>query len=154
MSAMNLTRSQAILFMPVENITAVLTLHDGERVECMLFVPDGEDVTQVVGDGTPFIPVVRRGRVCLIARAAIACVAVSPRLAGQGFDDDLPFHTQKASIKLRSGTVIEGELKWIPPEPRKRTSDYLNAEQPYFVVHGAETVHFIVKAHVATVTEG
>lgn len=150
---MNLTRSQAILFMPVENITAVVTLHDGERVECMLFVPDGEDVSQVVGPGKPFVPVVRRGRVCLIARAAIACVAVSTRLARQEMDEDIPFVTQQAAVKLRCGTVIEGELRWVPPEDRKRTTDYLNGDQPFFVVHGPETAYFVVKAHVATVTE-
>ena len=150
---MNLTRSQAILVMPVDNITAVLTLHDGERVECMLFVPDGEDVSQVVEPGKPFVPVVRRGRVCLIARAAIACVAVSKRLAGQQCDEDMPTVTQQVQVKLRSGAVIEGELRWIPPEPRKRTSDHLNAEPPYFVVNGPETAHFVVKAHVATVAE-
>src|SRR5262245_56913485 len=153
MSSMNLTRSQAILFMPVENITAVLTLEDGERVECMLFVPDGEDVTQVLGTGKPFVPVVRRGRVCLISRTSIAAVAVSTRLGGKQHDEDLPFHVQKAQVKLRCGTVIEGELRWNPPEPRKRTSDYRNADTPYFVVHCAETVHFVVKAHVSTVSE-
>ena len=154
MSDMSVTRSQAILVMPVENVNAMLTLHDGERAEVMLFIPAGEDVSRIVRDGEPFVPVVWRGRVCLIARATIACVAVSTRLAGKVDDfEELPCEKQKASIKLRSGSIVEGDLRWIGPRERKRTTDHLNADAPYLVVYGNETIYFVVKAHIAMVTE-
>src|SRR5262245_7377362 len=115
--SLDVTRSQAILLMPVDNVTAVVTLDDGERVDCMLFIPAGEDVSRILCESKPFVPVVARGLVCLIGRSAIASVAVSKRLAGKLLDEDLKFEVQRAIGKLRSGTSIEGELCWIAPEP-------------------------------------
>ena len=149
---MSMTRSQMILRMPVENVNAVVVLHDGERSEVMLFIAGGEDVTRVVAEGKPFVPMVRGGRVCLIARAAIACLVVPSRLAGLS-DPELPTVQQKASIKLRSGVVVEGLLEWVNETGRRRTTDYLNTETPYLIVRAGDTTHFVVKAHIAVVTE-
>lgn len=152
---MEMTRSQILLCMPVDNVTATLVLHDGARSNVMLFVPAGEDVSGVVAGGRPFVPVVRDGRVCLVARAAIASLAVaSAAVAVPGApEDELPSERQRAAIQLRSGVRIEGELRWVTETGRRRTTDYLNHEAPFFVVHDGDTTHYVAKAHVATVTE-
>lgn len=153
MSEMSMTRSQMILRMPVENVNATVILHDGERAEVMLFVAGGEDVSGVVTDPRPFVPMVKGGRVCLIARPAIAALSVASQHAGGASDDDLPMVRQKAAIKLRCGVVLEGELVWVNETGRRRTTDYLNHDTPYLVLRAGDVTYFVVKEQVAMVTE-
>lgn len=158
MSSAAVTRSQAILCLPVESVNAELVLHDGERAAVMLFVAGGEDLTRLFS-GKPFVPVVRGGRVCLVARDAIACVAVpAPAAAAAGSDasaDGLPWERQRVAVKLRSGALVEGEVRWVPPPglARRRTTDGLNLDAPYFAVHAGPTTYLVAKAHVATISE-
>lgn len=153
-----MTRSQAILCLPVENVNADLVLHDGERATVMLFVAGGEDLTALFS-GRPFVPVVRGGRVVLVARDAIACIGVPARCAAAaGADagaDGLPYERQRVVVKLRSGGLVDGEVRWAPPPgvARRRTTDGLNLAAPYFAVHAGATTYLVAKAHVATVTE-
>jgi hypothetical protein len=151
-----LSRSQILLRLPVENVNADLTLHSGERAPVMLFVHAGEDVSRVIGEGPPFVPMVRGGRVCLVARDAIACLTVElrhgHRYAGAP-EPELPCEHQRAAVQLRSGVVLEGELRWVATTGRKRTTDHLNAPPPVLAVATAELVHFVAKAHIAMITE-
>jgi len=140
------------LRIPVDHLAASLVLHDGERFDAVLFVPPAETVAQVIAHPQPFVPVIRDGRIRLIARNALACVAVS----APGVIPLTPvtrIAKQRASVQLRSGIVICGELRWTPTVSHRRTADYLNRDELHFELHDADLTHYIVKAHVATVEE-
>lgn len=144
-------RSQAILRVPVDMVSAEVELADGERFEAMLFVPTGHEVGRLLTEASAFVPMVRTGRVCLVGRAAIATVRVSSPISDLG--DDLPLLEQRVTVKLRSGITHEGTLTWIDTSGRKRTSDYLNNPEPTFELRAGEALYVVVKAHVSTVQE-
>ena len=146
-------RSQAILRMPIDMVDAVLVLHDGERANVLLFVPPTEDISRLVTEGSPFVAMVRGGTEYFVARAAIACLEL-PADRVPTLDKELSIQRQNARVKLRCGTTVEGELRWISADGQTRTADALNIDVPYLVVHGAAAqTYLIMKAHVATVTE-
>lgn len=154
MASDNVRRSQAILRMPIDSVCAQMILHDGERSEVMLFVPPSEDIGRMLGENRPFMPVVRNGRVCMVARGAVACLGIPARVAPAApSEDDLPMQLQKVTVKLRSGTALDGELRWIMPLDRQKTIEHLNGDSPCFEMHADDTVWHVVKGHVATVTE-
>ncbi|HUQ04557.1 MAG TPA: hypothetical protein VM261_18780 [Kofleriaceae bacterium] len=148
----NMRRSQQIMRLPVEDVYATLILHDGERSEVILFVSPDEDIERVLGAREPFLPVVRNGKVALVARRAIAALGVST-VAETPVDGDLPVETQHASVRLRSGATLEGELRWTAPAASKRTADYLNADEAFVKVHTPETTFYVVKDQIALVEE-
>ena len=153
MSSVNMRRSQAILRMPVEHITASMVLHDGVRAEVVLFLPPTEDIVHMLGPSGPrFIAMIMGSGVSLVARDAVACMAVPSNVAS-ALDGDLPIETQRASVKLRSGVAIEGELRWTAHGGAQRMSDYLNSNASSFELHAPNLIHHIVKAHVACVDE-
>jgi hypothetical protein len=152
MGTMNVKRSQAILRMPIDMVDAVMILHDGVRSEVMLFIPPSEDISQLITEGNEFIPVVMRGVEHLVARTAIACCGVPPARAPK-LDEDLAALVQAVKVTLRSGAVVEGELRWIAPPGHQRTTDCLNSNASYLVVYTPETSYIVVKAHIAMVTE-
>jgi hypothetical protein len=148
----NMRRSQAILRMPIDSICALLLLHDGDRSEVMLFLQPGEDVARLVCGSELFLPVVRNGRVCVVARAAIAALGIPARLA-RTTTEDLPVQHQSVAVTLRSGTKLDGELRWNSPTEKQKTIEFLNGDASYVVVHTEETAWFVLKSHVATVSE-
>ena len=148
----NQKRSQAILRMPIDMVDATLILHDGERADVLLFIPPTEDISRLVTEGSPFVTMVRGGIEYFVARAAVACLELPPDRAPQ-LDQELPIARKNARVKLRCGTIIEGELRWISPDGQQRTADALNVDVPYLVVHGAATTYLVLKAHVASVVE-
>lgn len=138
--------------MPVDMVSATVVLHDGERFEAMLFVPSGEDIAKLLAGTAAFIPVVRNGRVCLVARTAIAAVGVS-KTPVELDPDALPSEEQRVQVKLRNGISLDGLVRWCTPaQGRRRTTDYLNADEACFELH-AELAYVVVKAHVTTVQE-
>jgi hypothetical protein len=154
----NMRRSQAILRLPVDNVLATLILHDGERCDVLLFVPPGETIGHLVSPGDPFVPMIKNARFCLVARTAIAVLGVvtGSETATSGDDDGaLPVERQRARVRLRGGTALEGELRWTGPEGRKRTADYVNDTAAFFVLHAGDppTTFYVAKAQVATVEE-
>ncbi|HEY0195675.1 MAG TPA: hypothetical protein VGC42_31390 [Kofleriaceae bacterium] len=148
----NMRRSQAILRLPVDSMTATLTLHDGERSDVLLFIPPGEAIAALVSPGDPFVPMIKSARFCLVAREAIAALGVTstPEVADE---TTLPLERQRARIRLRSGTELEGELRWTAPEGERRTADYVNDDQAYVVLHAGDTSYYVRKAAIATVEE-
>lgn len=148
----NMRRSQVILRLPVDNLPATLTLHDGERSEVLLFIPPGEAITALVSPGDPFVPMIKSARFCLVARDAIAAIGVAaePEVAD---DTALPVERQHAQLRLRSGTLLEGELRWTAPEGERRTADYVNDGQAFIVLHAGATSYYVRKAAIATVEE-
>ena len=144
-------RSQALLRLPVDQVSATMILHDGARSDVELFLTGGESIAQVLGEGAAFLPVIRKGNVSLVARGAIACLSVVE--APITVESDLPVVTQRAHVHLKSGVVLEGELRWTVVTGRQRTADHLNDPAPLVALHAAGTTHHVVKAHVAIVEE-
>lgn len=145
-------RSQVIMRLPVDHVTASLILHDGDRSEVVIFVSPDEDIARILGAREPFLPMMRAGKFALVARAAIAAIGL-PNIPSIPHDDDLPVETQMASIRLRSGHLIEGELRWIGPAGSRRTADFLNSDEPYINVFAGNTTYYVVKDHIAVVEE-
>ena len=148
----SVTRSQPILRMPVETVDAVMLLHDGERSNVSLFIPPSEDIGRLLTEGNAFVAMLRDGAVALVARTAIASLAVAFELAPQ-LEEDLPSEHQRVTMKLRSGVVLEGGMRWIAPPGQQRTVDHLNADCPYVVLRVGEMGYLVIKSHIATVTE-
>ncbi|MBC7975200.1 MAG: hypothetical protein H7138_09460 [Myxococcales bacterium] len=147
-------RSQAILRLPIDSILATLVLHDGERSDVLLFMPPGDRVADLLSPGDPFVSMIRNARFCLVARDAIAVIAM---VIGAPAADDgaLPLEHQRVRIRLRSGSVVEGEMQWISTEGHRRTADHVNDPAPFLVVHAldVQTAYYIAKSHVAIVEE-
>ena len=150
----NMRRSQAILRLPVDSMLASLVLHDGERSDVLLFVGPGEGVTDLLSPGDAFVSMIRNARPCLVARDAIAVIsiAIGPELPDDGA---LPIKRQRARVRMRSGKVIEGELRWTACEPDGQTADHLNDPATFFLLHNTETstIHYIAKSQVASVED-
>lgn len=147
-------RSQAILRIPVDQLSATMTMYDGAKSEVVLFVPCGVTVAELLTQGDAFLPVIRDRSVSLIARAAIAALAILEiqPLRTDGDPDPLDAR-QPAVVHLKGGASIKGELRWVAPVGRQRTADYLNDPSPYIQVHAEGVVHLVVKAHIAMVEE-
>ena len=146
-------RSQVILRMPVDNISVTLILHDGARSEVMLFVPPTEDIARLIGpQGERFLPMFAGSELRLVARDAIACIGM-PSIPRLHRDGDLPVEVQRAAVALRSGTVLEGELRWTGVAGQARTADYLNADGDTIELHATDTTFHVVKSHIVMVTE-
>lgn len=152
MGESSIKRSQAILRMPVDMVDAYMILHDGDKSDVLLFVPPTEDISRMLCEGAEFIPVMREASMCLVARGAIACMRVDAARAPK-LEEDFPSEQQAVKVTLRSGTICEGTLKWIPPAGRTRTADHLNSDVPIIVVEAAPYAYLIVKSHIAMVRE-
>ena len=133
-------------------IDAHLIMHDGERSDVLLFVPPTEDVVRLLSEGASFLAVARGGQECLVARDAIACLGVE-HARGPRLDEDLPTERQAATVKLRSGIALDGELRWVAPPGMQRTTDYLNGDSRHLVLYTTEATFVIAKSHVAMVIE-
>lgn len=138
--------------LPVDHVTASLILHDGDRSDVVIFISPDEDIARILGAREPFLPMMRAGKFALVARAAIAALGI-PTIPTLPKDDDLPVETQVASIRLRSGHVVEGELRWTGAPGSQRTADFLNSDEPYIKVHTVTTTYYVVKHHIALVEE-
>ena len=153
MGEANIKRSQAILRMPVDMVDAVMYLHDGDRSEVVLFVPPSEDISQLLGEGSTFLPVMREASMCFVARTAIACLGVESQRAPR-LPEDFPAEEQQVKVTLRSGRVLDGTMRWIGAQSGARTADHLNsADTSFIVIHGTQHSYIIVKSHIAMVRE-
>lgn len=148
MAEANVHRSQAILRMPVDHVDATLILHDGDRSEVIFLLASGEDIARVVTDGDAFIPVMCNAKICIIARDAIAAVGVPLR-----DEDELPAEKQRVGVKLKSGMLLDGELRWTIVDGKQRTADHLNGNARTIELRTADKSYFIVKSQIAFVQE-
>jgi hypothetical protein len=149
MQSVNVKRSQAILRMPIDMVDAEILLHDGDRAEVLLFMAPTDDIAHQLTEGPTFLPIVRGGVESLVARTAIAGLGV-PKSRAPQLDEDLLVTGQKATVKLRSGQELEGELRWIGSQ---KLAEHLNADTPFLVVVVDDTAWILVKTHIAAVTE-
>lgn len=144
-------RSQPLLRLPKNQTPALVTMHDGERAQVLLFVAPGSSLTHYITEGTRFLPMGFATGTRLVARDAIA--ALSIHVLHAPIEDELPGERQLAVVRLRSGATIKGELRWVAPDGQRRTLDFMNTDAPHFVVHDTEHVIYVTKAHVACVEE-
>jgi len=151
MGDVTMKRSQAILRMPVDLVDACMMLHDGDQSDVLVFVPPTEDISRMLCEGAAFLPVMREASMCLVARSSIACMKVATSKAPKL--EDFPAEEERVKVTLRSGTVIEGMMKWIAPMGRQRTADHLNGDTPIIVVYVEAHAYLIVKSHIALVRE-
>lgn len=149
---MNVHRSQVILRMPVDYVDATLIMHDGERSDVIFLLPSGEDVTNALAGADAFIPVMRAAKICILARDAIAAIGVALR-EPSGFEAEMPSEKQRVAVKLKSGMLLDGELRWPVVTGKQRTADHLNGEARHIELRTSDKSFFIAKAHVAYVQE-
>jgi hypothetical protein len=135
---------------PVDHVPATLILHDGTRLEIVMFVPPGEQVGDQLCSGAPFMPIRCEGKIRLVARDIVACITVGGSAVANA---DLPEETQRVAVRLRSGTTVEGELRWTAAIGKSRTADHLNEAAPHITVYGAGTITHIAKRHLAWLEE-
>lgn len=145
-------RSQQIMRVPRDKTPGELIMDDGERAYVLFFVPLGDTLSRVFEDPNPFLPVAIGNTARIVSRAAIACVSahVMQKIADES---DLPHEKQRAIIRLRGGTVIRGELRWVAQDGHRRTVDHLNDISTYLEVHDGDYIHFIAKAAVVSAEE-
>jgi hypothetical protein len=143
-------RSQVIARLPVNEISATLIFHDGQRIEAVLFVPPGEHIATHFTETDPFLPVGLVGGIRLVARDTISCITVATYAMA---DSDLPQRRQQVAVRLCCGTMVEGELRWVAPPDRQRTADTLNDAARHLTLHGPRVTSYIPKSHVMWVEE-
>jgi hypothetical protein len=152
MADANVHRSQAILRMPVDYIDATLIHHDGERSEVIFLLPPGEDLARLMTEGDAFIPVMRNAKICIVARDSIAALGL-PLRALTTFEEEMPHDTQKAVVKLRSGMMLEGELRWTLEDGKQRTADFLKSGSLHVELRTTDKSYYVAKSHIAYVQE-
>jgi hypothetical protein len=149
-------RSQAIQRLPVDSQLATLILYDGERSDVLVHIPPGETITALVSPGDPFVAMIHNARPCLVARDAIAALGTVNGPAPAATDEDaLPVQRRRARVRLRSGTALEGELRWIADDEHKQVADHVNDAPTFLIVYATETrtTYYVVKSQVAMIEE-
>jgi DNA-binding NtrC family response regulator len=139
------------LAIPVDRIAATLILHDGTRREVVLPHDHCQTVQALFEAEEPFLAVKEGDATRIYARSALACVIVGA--ASESEDDVLPYNRRRIRVRLRSGTALEGELRYVVVEGRGRVSDALNESGTTFCVHASDAAQHIAKAHVLCVEE-
>jgi hypothetical protein len=150
MGALAHNRSQPIMRLPVERVLVTIALENGEPLTGEIFLAPGEPPSSVLDEAEPFVPLALERGVRLVARAMIATLAVAHETE---LDPDVHEESQRALVRLKNGSSVEGELRWVPSVGYRRTVDLLNLPSRMLVVHGAGCTTFVVKAHVAWVEE-
>ncbi len=144
-------RSQKLLRVPRDKTPAEVTLDDGERAYVLLYIAPGDRITKLFEETSAFVPTTYGAGTRFFARAAIACITVHETRDGD--DSELWAEWQKATVKLRGGTTINGELRWTGPLGRRRTQDHLNDPQPYLRLFEGDYVHYVSKSAVIALEE-
>lgn len=145
-------RSQPIMRVPRDKTPGELILDDGERAYALFFVPHGDTLSRVFEDPNLFMPVAVGSTVRMVARESIACMTAHVVHACVP-DSDLPQEKQRAIIRLRGGTSVRGELRWIAPDGHRRTLDHLNDTSHHVVAYDGDYIHFIAKSAIISVEE-
>jgi hypothetical protein len=146
-------RSQQVMRLPVDHLVASLILVNGERVDAILFLPPGEEVARALTEGDPFLPVALAKGIRLVARTAIACIGIPAAPPKAAHDGDLPTERQVATVMLRGGAALEGELRWTGGFGANRTCDYLNEAASHVELHASDTTWYVAKSQIAWVEE-
>ncbi len=138
---------------PVQRITVALILDDGSRHEVVLPRGPGQPIEELFEAREGFVPVRQGDTTRIYARVSIACVTVNAPQSLRPEDDGLPRKTRAVRVTLHSGSVLEGELRYVPVEGRARVTDVLNESAPSFPLYAGTNVQHVSKAHVRYVEE-
>jgi hypothetical protein len=142
------------LTLPVDRVPAVLILTDGSRHEVSIFFAAGQDLAEVMESGQAFLPATELGgRFRLFSRRALACIRLPHGGASVAELDALPLCRRTAAIRLLSGILLTGELRYLAPPERRRTADYLNEPAASFPVYAEDGVYHVAKNQVAYLEE-
>ena len=152
MSTPTKDRSQPLLRVPRDQTPVTLILDDGERANAFLFVSPGTPVARAIAEAGPFVPVSYTDGTKLVARDSMACIIVSTMYAREE-QDDLPTELQPVVIRLRSGHVVKGALRWTPYAGHRRVLDHLNDDATHIVLQDNGYLSFVRKTHIMTVEE-
>ena len=136
--------------LPVDRVRVTLVLETGDALSGDVFLAPGEEVSSVLDEAEPFVPLGMEGHVRLVSRATIACLVVPGEVAR---DQDVHEESQRARVHLKAGPEVEGELRWVALVGHRRTVDHLNLPARFLAIHGAGVTTYIIKAHVAWVEE-
>lgn len=146
-------RSQPLLRIPRNQTPVTITLEDGEQASAMLFVAPGASVLRMLADAAAFVPVAfTSGTTRLVARDAIVCITVHVIHAHVEAHEELA-ERQKANVRLRTGQMVNGELRWMPESESRRVLDHLNDGSSHLTIHEGDRVSYVAKSHVASVEE-
>lgn len=145
-------RSQPLLRVPRDQTPVTIILDDGERTNAFLFVSPGTPVARAIAESGPFVPVNYGDGTKLVARDSMACITVFGINAREEHDD-LPSELQPVVVRLRSGHLIKGELRWTPYAGHRRVLDHLNDEGTHIVLKDGNYLSFIRKTHIMTMEE-
>ena len=152
MSTPTKDRSQPLLRVPRDQTPVTIILDDGERTNAFLFVSPGTPVGRAIAEAGSFVPVSYADGTKLVSRDSIACITVVGMYAREEHDD-LPTEVQPVVVKLRSGQMIKGDLRWTPYAGHRRVLDHLNDGSTHLVLRDKEYLSFIRKSHIMTVEE-
>jgi hypothetical protein len=143
------------LRVPVNRVEVELTLGDGRSCRGTVFVPPGSQVAQLFCKSDSFVPIEVEGKVRLYAPGALACVATRPAPAdAEPMSTAIPEERRAVRVHLRSGTLIDGEVRFVPWGDRVRTADLLNEASPTLEVHRRDgALCWVQKTHVEHVEE-
>jgi hypothetical protein len=152
MSTPTKDRSQPLLRVPRDQTPVTIILDDGERANAFLFVSPGTPIARAIAEAGPFVPVNYGDGTKLVARDSIACITVVGIYAREEHDD-LPTELQPVAVRLRSGLVIKGELRWTPYAGHRRVLDHLNDDATHIVLKDNTYLSFVRKTHIMTLEE-
>ncbi|MEJ7730421.1 MAG: hypothetical protein WKG00_14525 [Polyangiaceae bacterium] len=140
--------------MPVDRVEVELTLGDGSSRKGTVFVPPGSQLAQLFRQSDRFVPIEEDGKVRLYAPGALACVATRVSADADPMSTAIPEERRAVRVHLRSGTVIDGEVRFVPWGDRVRTADLLNEASPTLEVHRRDgALCWVQKTHVEHVEE-
>jgi hypothetical protein len=152
MSSTSKDRSQPLLRVPRDQTPVTLILDDGERTNAFLFVSPGTPVARAIAEAGPFVPVNYSDGTKLVARDSMACIIVSTMYAREAHDD-LPTELQPVVVRLRSGHLVKGALRWTPYAGHRRVLDHLNDDSTHIVLQDNGLLSFVRKTHITLVEE-
>jgi hypothetical protein len=143
------------LRVPVNRVEVELTLGDGRSCKGTVFVPPGSQVAQLFQRSDSFLPIEVEGKVRLYAPGALACVATRPVADdAEPMSTAIPEERRGVRVHLRCGTIVDGEVRFVPWGDRVRTADLLNEASPTLEVHRRDgALCWIQKTHVEHVEE-
>ena len=142
------------LRVPVDRVQVELTLGDGRSRTGTVFVPPGSQVAQLFRGGTTFVPIEEDGKVRLYAPAALACVCTFRGAEAEPMSTAIPEQRRPIRVHLRSGTLVEGEVRFVPWGDRVRTADLLNEDSPTLEMHRSDgALCWVQKTHIEHVEE-
>jgi hypothetical protein len=143
----------ADLRVPVEKASVEVLLSDGTRHSLVVFQAPGQRLENFADAPEPFFPAHEQDRVRLFARANIVALSGERRASRLPGEDDPPETQRTVRVHVRSGEVLEGDLRFVACEGSLRPVDHLNESARSFPLFTTGRVYHIAKAHVLFVEE-